>query len=91
MHGVEKSTYREKNYLALSLFLSSITILQFDGIAAEKYGLVRAGLETMGTPIGPMDTLIAAHALSKDLIIVTNNTREFCRVAGLKLEDWTIA
>ena len=91
MHGVEKSTYREKNYLALSLFLSSITILQFDGIAAEKYGLVRAGLETMGTPIGPMDTLIAAHALSKDLILVTNNTREFCRVDGLKLEDWTIA
>ena len=69
----------------------SITILQFDGIAAEKYGLVRAGLETMGTPIGPMDTLIAAHALSKDLILVTNNTREFCRVDGLKLEDWTIA
>lgn len=91
MHGVEKSTYREKNYLALSLFLSSITILQFDGIAAEKYGLVRAGLETMGTPIGPMDTLIAAHALSKDPILVTNNTREFCRVDGLKLEDWTIA
>ena len=85
MHGVEKSTYREKNYLALSLFLSSITI------SAEKYGLVRAGLETMGTPIGPMDTLIAAHALSKDLILVTNNTREFCRVDGLKLEDWTIA
>lgn len=91
MHGVEKSTYREKNFLALSLFLSSITILQFDGIAAEKYGLVRAKLETMGTPIGPMDTLIAAHALSKDLILVTNNTREFCRVDGLRLEDWTIA
>lgn len=52
---------------------------------------MRAGLETMGTPIGPMDTLIAAHALSKDLILVTNNTREFCRVDGLKLEDWTIA
>lgn len=80
-----------KKIILRSLFLSSITILQFDGIAAEKYGLVRAGLETMGTPIGPMDTLIAAHALSKDLILVTNNTREFCRVDGLKLEDWTIA
>ncbi len=90
MHGVEKSQQRDKNFLALSLFLSSITILDFDSYAAEKYGAIRADLESKGTPIGPMDTLIAAHALSKDLILVTNNTREFCRVNKLQLEDWSI-
>lgn len=90
MHGVEKSQQRDKNFLALSLFLSSITILDFDSYAAEKYGAIRADLESKGTPIGPMDTLIAAHALSKDLILVTNNTREFCRVNKLELEDWSI-
>ena len=90
MHGVEKSQQRDKNFLALSLFLSSITILDFDSYAAEKYGAIRADLESKGTPVGPMDTLIAAHALSKDLILVTNSTREFCRVNKLQLEDWSI-
>ncbi|WP_455719268.1 type II toxin-antitoxin system tRNA(fMet)-specific endonuclease VapC [Agathobacter sp.] len=90
MHGVEKSQQRDKNFLVLSLFLSSITILNFDSCAAEKYGAIRADLESKGTPIGPMDTLIAAHALSEHLILVTNNTREFCRVNKLQLEDWSI-
>lgn len=89
MHGVEKSMAVEKNRVAMSLFLSPITILQFDERAAEEYGRIKAELEKKGTPIGPMDTLIASHAKSRGLIIVTNNTREFNRVAGLTIEDWT--
>lgn len=88
MHGVEKSKAVEKNRLAMSLFLSPLTILDFDSDAAEEYGKVRADLEQKGTPIGPMDMLIAGHARSKGLIVVTNNTREFMRVEGLRLEDW---
>lgn len=89
MHGVEKSMAVEKNRVAMSLFLSPITILQFDERAAEEYGRIKADLEKKGTPIGPMDTLIAGHARSSGLILVTNNTREFSRVVGLAVEDWT--
>lgn len=88
MHGVEKSLSRDQNLLALMMMLSPITILPFDGVAAEVYGRVRASLESNGTPIGPMDTLIASHALSQGLTLITNNTREFDRVAGLTVEDW---
>ncbi len=89
MHGVEKSIAVERNRIAISLFLSPITILQFDEHAAEEYGRIKAELEKKGTPIGPMDTLIAGHAMSRGLILVTNNTREFDRVVGLTVEDWT--
>lgn len=89
MHGVEKSMAVERNRIAMSLFLSPITILDFDGKAAEAYGSLRAELEKKGTPIGPMDTLIAGHAKAEGLILVTNNTREFNRVADLMVEDWT--
>ncbi|MCM1184339.1 MAG: type II toxin-antitoxin system VapC family toxin [Roseburia sp.] len=89
MHGVEKSLMAEKNRIALSLFLSPITVLEFNGQAAEEYGKIRAELERKGTPIGPMDTLIAGHAKERGLILVTNNTREFSRVDGLAVEDWT--
>lgn len=89
MHGVEKSMAVEKNRVAMSLFLSPITILQFDERAAEEYGRIKADLEKKGTPIGPMDTLIAGHARSSGLILVTNNTGEFSRVTGLAVEDWT--
>jgi tRNA(fMet)-specific endonuclease VapC len=88
MHGVEKSQAVDKNRLAISLFLSPITILDFDDKAAGEYGRVRAALERKGTPIGPLDMLIAGHAKSEGLILVTNNTREFKRVNGLALEDW---
>jgi tRNA(fMet)-specific endonuclease VapC len=88
MHGVEKSQAVDKNRLAISLFLSPITILDFDSKAAGEYGRVRAALERKGTPIGPLDMLIAGHARSEGLILVTNNTREFKRVDGLALEDW---
>lgn len=89
MHGVEKSQAVEKNHIAMSLFLSAITVLDFDGEAAEAYGQIRAELERKGTPIDPMDLLIAGHARSQGLILVTNNTREFARVTGLRIEDWT--
>ncbi|HBA50803.1 MAG TPA: VapC toxin family PIN domain ribonuclease [Lachnospiraceae bacterium] len=88
MHGVEKSQAAEKNRLALTLFLSPIVVLDFGSSAAEEYGKIRAELERKGTPIGSMDLLIAGHAKSENLILVTNNTREFVRVEGLKLEDW---
>ena len=87
-HGAEKSMAVERNRIAMSLFLSPITILQFDQHAAEEYGRIKAELEKKGTPIGPMDTLIAGHAKSRGLILVTNNTREFNRVVGLTVEDW---
>lgn len=89
MHGVEKSQAVERNRMAITLFLSAITILPFDQHAAEEYGKVRAELERKGTPIGPMDMLIAGHARVEDLVLVTNNTREFFRVEKLEVEDWT--
>ena len=89
MHGVEKSQAVDRNRIAIALFLSPISILPFDNYAAEEYGKVRTDLERRGTPIGPMDMLIAGHARSEGLILVTNNTREFFRVEGLKVEDWT--
>ena len=89
MHGVETSQAVERNRAAITLFLSSISILPFDNYAAEEYGKVRAELERKGTLIGPMDMLIAGHARSERLILVTNNTREFFRVENLEVEDWT--
>lgn len=88
MHGVEKSRAVEKNRIAISLFLSPITVLEFHALAAEEYGKIRAQLERKGTPIGSMDLLIAGHARSEGLILVTNNTREFERVEGLRVENW---
>ena len=88
VHGVEKSQAVEKNRLALALLLASIEILDFDALAAEAYGKIRADLEKGGTPIGPLDMMIAGHAKSLDYCIVTNNTKEFSRVRGLKLENW---
>jgi len=89
MHGVEKSQAVERNRMAITLFLSAITILPFNQYAAEEYGKVRAELERKGTPIGPMDMLIVGHARAEELVLVTNNTREFFRVENLEVEDWT--
>lgn len=90
MYGVEKSQRVDKNRLAMMLFLSPITILDFNARAAEEAGKIRAELEKKGTPIGPLDVLIAGHAKAEELTLVTNNTREFVRVENLELEDWTI-
>ncbi len=87
-YGVEKSSERKRNALALAMFLSGIEVVSFDSAAAGAYGAVRAQLEKGGTPIGPLDTMIAAHGLSLGLTVVTNNMREFERVQGLKVENW---
>ena len=86
--GVEKSLRQEQNRIALLLFLSEITIVPYDAKAAEEYGLIRASLEQQGTPIGPMDMLIASHAKAAGAVIVTNNLKEFRRIDALKIEDW---
>ena len=87
-YGVDKSNFPEKNHLALMLFLSEIAVRPFDSSAAEEYGTIRTALERTGMPIGPLDMLIASHAKALDAVIVTNNTKEFKRIRGLKIEDW---
>ena len=87
-HGVEKSINPEKNSMALLQFLSILDILPFDDLAAVEYGKICAYLQKRGTPIGTIDMLIAAHAKTENLIIVTNNVREFERVPDLKIENW---
>ena len=88
VHGVEKSAAVEKNRLALSMLLANIEILDFDVDAADCYGKIRADLEKKGTPIGPLDMMIAGHAMSMGDTVVTNNVKEFSRVPDLKIENW---
>jgi tRNA(fMet)-specific endonuclease VapC len=88
-YGADKSARPTQNHAALDSFLTPLTIAEFDAQAAAKYGKLRFELERQGTPIGSLDTLIAAHALSLGVAVVTNNTSEFGRVPGLRVEDWT--
>jgi tRNA(fMet)-specific endonuclease VapC len=88
IHGAQKSSHVEQNMTALDQFLLPLEIADFDQSAAFVYGYIRNYLESKGTVIGSMDMLIAAHALSLDVALVTNNTREFKRVPDLKMEDW---
>ena len=88
VHGVEKSAAVEKNRLALSMLLANLEILDFDVDAADCYGKIRAALEKKGTPIGPLDMMIAAHAQSLGYTVVTNNVKEFSRVSALQIENW---
>jgi tRNA(fMet)-specific endonuclease VapC len=87
-YGVARSRYPEQNRIALLEFMVPFRILDFDQDAAVAYGKIRAQLESVGTPIGPMDLLLAAQALSQDLILVTNDEKEFRRVRNLNLENW---
>ena len=87
-YGAYKSSKPDKNRLALMTFLSGIQVMPFTPEAAREYGLIRSSLEKQGTVIGGNDMLIAAHAKSLDLILVTNNQREFERIHGLKVENW---
>ena len=88
-YGVERSTQRDKNKLALARFVAPLEIAPYDHVACAEYGRIRAVLEARGKAIGPLDTLIAAHALSRSLILVTNNETEFKRIENLKVENWT--
>jgi tRNA(fMet)-specific endonuclease VapC len=87
-YGVAKSQYQERNQAALDEFILPLEVASFDEAATQYYGILRATLEKQGTPIGSLDTMIGAHALSLNVTLVTNNTREFDRIAGLKLLDW---
>jgi tRNA(fMet)-specific endonuclease VapC len=87
-YGVSKSQHQDKNQAALDEFVLPLEIAAFDEQTTVAYGELRAALEKQGTPIGPLDTMIAAHALSLGVALVTNNTREFNRVPRLTVVDW---
>jgi tRNA(fMet)-specific endonuclease VapC len=87
-YGVQKSQYVAQNQKALQQFLAPLVIVDFDEQAASAYGKIRARLEEKGKPIGAMDTLIAAQAVSMEATLVTNNEREFARIPELALINW---
>lgn len=87
-YGVATSVHREKNHQALVQFTSAFDIIPFDDNDAEVYGLLRAGIERKGQTIGPYDLQIAAQAITRDYVLVTNNTKEFARIPQLVLENW---
>ena len=90
-YGAEKSQRREQNISKVQTFVSEIEIVPFDTEAAEIAAVIRSDLEKSGQPIGGYDLMIAAIALANDGVVVTNNTREFSRVSGLSVEDWSIS
>ncbi|TLU84745.1 MAG: type II toxin-antitoxin system VapC family toxin [Chlorobium sp.] len=85
--GVMKSG-SERNRRALEMFFAPLELYPFDATAIWHYGEIRRDLEQRGEPIGPLDTMIAAHARALDAVLVTNNSREFSRVPGLNIENW---
>lgn len=88
LYGVSKSSRPEQNLMALYQFVAPLEILPYGDDAAQYYGTLRAHLENKGTPIGSLDMLIAAHALSIGCTLVTNNEQEFRRIPNLKIENW---
>ena len=86
--GVAKSQHQENNQTALDEFVLPLEIASFDRETARVYGRVRAMLEKKGTPIGSLDMMIGAHALSLGVTLATNNTKEFSRIKGLTVVDW---
>lgn len=88
-YGASKSAAPDRNRLALAEFMTAIDVISYDDNAAPHYGRIRAELESQGKTIGPLDMLIASHALSLDLTLITSNEREFRRVPGLKVDNWT--
>lgn len=89
-YGVAKSRHKKQNRIALEEFVLPLDIAPFDEKSAESYGIVRSQLEKTGKPIGSLDTLIGAHALSLGVTIVTNNTKEFKRIKSLTVVDWSV-
>jgi len=87
-YGAAKSLHSEKNQLRVNDFLVPFEILPFDADMSVTYGQIRVELEKKGIPIGPLDMFIAAHALYYNLILITNNEKEFMRVNRLKVENW---
>ena len=91
IYGAERSAMPERNLSVIEGFSARLEVLNYDQAAATHTGQLRAELARSGTPIGPYDQLIAGHARSQGLILVTNDRREFDRVPGLRVEDWTTA
>jgi tRNA(fMet)-specific endonuclease VapC len=89
-YGAESSADPPKEHAKVDVFTAQFVSLPFEDTAARRFGEIRHALTSAGTQIGPYDTMIAAIALAHDLILVTHNTKEFSRIAGLKLEDWEI-
>ena len=87
-YGVYNSQNIEKNRISLTEFIAPFSLLNFDDNDAEEFGKIRSYLKQNGILIGPYDMLIAAQAIAKDLVLVTNNTGEFSRIKNLKIEDW---
>ncbi len=87
-YGVEKSSSKKLNASILKAFVERLLVFNWDKAAADEYAKIRRYLERKGSIIGSMDLMIAAHALSQECILVTNNSKEFCRVPNLKIEDW---
>ena len=88
IYGAERSSAVERNLADIEGFIARLDVLSLDSDAAIHAGQIRAELSKTDRPIGPYDALIAAHARSRGLILVTNNLREFERVSGLRLENW---
>lgn len=88
LYGARRSARVSENLDLLERFLDPLACFPFDDVCAEHYGVIRTDLDTQGLPIGGNDLLIAATARAHDMILVTHNTREFGRVAGLRHEDW---
>lgn len=89
LFGVSKSLYKGKNMRNLKLLIKDIRVIPYTQECADAYGAIRYELEKKGTPIGHLDMLIAAHSKTLGMSLVTNNTKEFSRVPGLDIEDWT--
>ncbi len=87
-YGINKSMNSEKSRIALIEFLLPFQMIDYDFKAAKEYGIIRADLEKAGQPIGAMDYLLAAQAISLDLILVSNNLKEFSKVKKLRMENW---
>ncbi len=88
--GAQKSGKIKQNIKRIEEFIYPFDVLAYDEVASKEYGKIRVHLEKKGQVIGPLDMLIAAHALSRDLILITNNTKEFKRVKFLQVENWVV-
>lgn len=89
IYGAEKSAAPERNTRDVEAFAARLDVLDYDSDAAAHSGHLRSELAKVGTPIDPYDLMIAGHARSRGLILVTNNLKEFSRVPGLRTENWT--
>jgi tRNA(fMet)-specific endonuclease VapC len=87
-YGADRSRYPDRNHAQLDILVRDVPLLDFDALAAMAFGRLRAALESRGAVIGPYDMMIAAQALSQNLVLITDNEDEFRRVQGLRLENW---